>query len=92
MQDALSYGLKIRILTIIDTYTRESLRIEVDISIGGRRVAEVLSQISLMRGLPEKIIVDNGPEFTSNAMDTWAYERGITLHFIRPGKPVDSRP
>ena len=40
--------------------------------------------------MPEHIIVDNGPEFISNAMDAWAYEREIKLHFIRPGKPVDN--
>jgi putative transposase len=82
-------GRKIRLLTMIDTYTKESLRIEVDTSIGGQRVAAVLTQISAFRGLPESIVVDNGPEFISNALDAWAYVRGIKLHFIRPGKPVD---
>ncbi len=90
MHDALYNGRKIRLLTIIDTYTKESLRIEVDTSIGGQRVAAVLTQLSAFRGLPESIVVDNGPEFISNAMDSWAYVRGIRLHFIRPGKPVDN--
>lgn len=90
MHDALSNGRRIRILTIIDTYTRECPRIEVDTSIGGGRVSEVLSRIASVRGLPEKIIVDHGPEFASNAMDAWAYERGVKLHFIRPGKLVDN--
>lgn len=90
MQDALHNGRRIRLLTIVDTYTKESLRIEVDTSIRGTRVAEILSQIAGLRGLPENIIVDNGPEFISNAMDAWAYERGVKLHFIRPGKPVDN--
>lgn len=88
--DALSNGRRIRLLPIIDTYTRECLKIEVDTSIGGQRVATILSQIGAIRGLPEHIIVDNGPEFISNAMDAWAYEREIKLHFIRPGKPVDN--
>jgi putative transposase len=90
MQDGLHNGRRIRLLTVVDTYTKESLRIEVDTSIRGIRVAEILSQITCLRGLPENIIVDNGPEFVSNAMDEWAYERGVKLHFIRPGKPVDN--
>ena len=69
---------------------RKALRIEVDTSIRGTRVTEILSQIAGLRGLPENIIVDNGPEFISNAMDAWAYERAVKLHFIRPGKPVDN--
>lgn len=90
VSDALSNGRRIRLLPIIDTYTRECLRIEVDTSIGGQRVANVLSRVGAMRGLPDHIRVDNGPEFISNALDAWAYERGIKLQFIRPGKPVDN--
>lgn len=90
LHDALYNGRKLRFLPIIDTYTKECFRIEVDTSIGGKRVCTVLSQIAAIRELPEKIVVDNGPEFISNAMDAWAYERGIKLHFIRPGKPVDN--
>ncbi len=63
---------------------------KVDSSIGGQRVAQVLSLISAIHGLPEQIVVDYGPEFISNARDAWAYERGIKLQFIRPGKPVDN--
>ena len=59
----------------------------MDTSIGGHRVATVLSQIGVMRGLPDHITVDNGP---SNALDAWTYERGIKLQFSRPGKPVDN--
>lgn len=90
LHDVLYDGRKLRFMPIIDTYTKECFRIEVDTSIGGRRVATVLGQIAVFRGLPETIVVDNGPEFISNALDAWAYERGVTLHFIRPGKPVDN--
>ncbi len=90
VSDALSNGRRIRLLPIIDTYTRECLRIEVDTSIGGQRVAEALSRVGAMRGLPDHIRVDNGPEFISNALDAWAYERWIKLQFKRPGKPVDN--
>lgn len=90
LHDVLYNGRKLRFLPIIDTYTKECFRIEVDTSIGGKRVCTVLSQIAAVRGLPENIVVDNGPEFISNALDSWAYERGVKLHFIRPGKPVDN--
>jgi putative transposase len=90
LHDVLYNGRKLRFLPIIDTYTKECFRIEVDTSIGGKRVCTVLSQIAAVRGLPENIVVDNGPEFISNALDAWAYERGVKLHFIRPGKPVDN--
>jgi len=88
--DAFNNGSRIRLLPIIDTFTWECLRIEVDTSIGGHKVATALSQIGAMRGLPDHIIVDNGPEFISNALDAWAFERGIKLQFILPGKPVNN--
>jgi putative transposase len=56
----------------------------------GRLVADVLTRLSLIHGLPEVIQVDNGPEFTSKALDRWAYENGVKLDFIRPGKPVEN--
>ena len=90
LQDSLFDGRRTRVLAIIDMFTRECLRLEVDTSIKGQRVVTALSQTASMRGLPENIIVDNGPEFISNVLDAWAYERGVKLHFIRPGKPVDN--
>jgi len=90
LQDSLFDGRRTRVLAIIDMFTRECLRLEIDTSIKGQRVVTALSQIASMRGLPENIIVDNGPEFISNVLDAWAYERGVRLHFIRPGKPVDN--
>jgi putative transposase len=90
LADALADGRRFRVLPIIDTFSRECLWVEVDTSIGGKRVAAVLSRISALKGLPENIVVDNGPEFISNALDAWAHVRGIKLQFIRPGKPVDN--
>lgn len=90
LSDALADGRRFRVLPIIDTFNRECLWIEVDTSIGGKRVAGVLSRISALKGLPQSISVDNGPEFISNAMDAWAYVRGIKMQFNRPGKPVDN--
>lgn len=90
IQDTLRDGRRLRILPIIDTYSREGLRIEVDTSVGGRRVAAILTEVGSTRGWPVHIVVDNGPEFISNALDQWAYGRGVSLEFIRPGRPVDN--
>jgi putative transposase len=90
VSDALSSGRKIRALAIVDDYSRKCHRIEIDTSIGGQRVVRVLSEIAQREGLPEVITIDNGPEFISKALDAWAYQRGIKLNFIRPGKPVDN--
>ena len=90
VSDALSSGRKIRALTMVDDYSRKCHRIEVDTSIGGQRVVRVLNEIAQYEGLPELITIDNGPEFIGKALDAWAYQRGVKLNFIRPGKPVDN--
>jgi len=90
MSDELYNGQRIRLLTLVDNFTRESLAIEVNPHLGGQKVAEILTLISLERGRPEKIQVDNGPEFTSKKLDQWAYLNGIELDFSRPGKPTDN--
>ena len=64
--------------------------IEVDVSIGGARVCRILDRIFAERSLPEVLILDNGPEFAGHALDAWAFQRGVTLHFIQPGKPVQN--
>jgi len=90
MADSLFNGRRLRMLTVLDEYTRECPVIEVDTSLNGCRVTQVLDRIALSRGLPESITVDNGPEFIGKDMDAWAYQRGTKLHFIRPGKPSDN--
>jgi putative transposase len=90
VSDALFDGRRLRALTVIDNFTRESLAIEVDQGITGKQVVAVLEQVSQPRGLPERIFLDNGPEFVSKALDLWAYEHGVTLDFSRPGKPTDN--
>jgi putative transposase len=72
MSDEIYNRQRIRLLTLVDNYTRESLAIVVDQHLGGERVAQLLMQVALVRGLPEKIQVDNGPEFTSKKLDQWA--------------------
>ncbi|CAM3768233.1 putative transposase [Kerstersia gyiorum] len=88
--DGLAYGRRFRCLNIVDDYTRECLAIEVDTSLPGLRVTNVLERLVEMRGLPRSITVDNGPEFAGRALDAWAYQAGVTLSFIRPGKPVEN--
>jgi putative transposase len=88
--DSIVTGRKFRALTIVDDYSRECPAIEVDTSLGGRRVASVLDKLGETRGLPEVITVDNGPEFAGKVLDEWAYRKGVRLSFIRPGKPVEN--
>ena len=91
VQDALYWGRKIRVLTVEDAFHREALAIEVDTSLPGARVVRVLDQLTEERGaIPDVIVLDNGPELTSRVLDQWAYERGVKLHFIDPGKPIQN--
>jgi len=91
VSDAVWSGRKLRMLTVVDLYTREALAIEVDTSLSGVRVARVLDGVIAERGqVPAAIVMDNGPELTSRALDQWAYDRGVRLHFIDPGKPVQN--
>jgi len=88
--DSLVTGRRFRALAIVDDYSRECTAIEVDTSLGGRRVVGVLERLEELRGLPEVITVDNGPEFAGKALDEWAYRKGVKLSFIRPGKPIEN--
>ena len=91
VSDALAWGRRIRLLCVIDAFTRESLAIEVDTSLPGVRVAQVLDRLIAERSqAPAEIVLDNGPELASRALDQWAYERGVRLRFIDPGKPVQN--
>lgn len=90
VHDRTADGRNLKILNVVDDFTRECLAIEVDTSIGGQRVALVLDRIVASRGRPAAILSDNGPEFTGRAMDAWAHERGIKLQFIDPGKPMQN--
>lgn len=88
--DALANGRRIRCLTLVDNFTKESLAIIADTSIIGLRVARELDKVIAARGAPESISVDNGPEFAGRVLDEWAYTKGVRLRFIRPGKPVEN--
>ncbi len=90
MTDELFDGRHIRLLTIVDHFTRESLAIVVGQRLGGHEVVEALTRIGMNRRLPKTIRVDNGTEFTSKILDQWAYVNQVTLDFSRPGKPTDN--
>ncbi len=83
-------GRWIRVLTVVDQYTRECVTLLADTTLSGEKVAAALDKILLKRGAPASITVDNGTEFTSKALDHWAYSNGVHLDFIRPGRPVEN--
>lgn len=86
----LADGRWIRVLTVVDQYTRECLALFADVALSGEKVAAALDQVVALRGSPKSITVDNGTEFASKAMDHWTYIHGVHLDFIRPGKPVEN--
>ena len=88
--EALATGRRIRILNVVDDFTRECLAAETDTSLSGIRVARVLDRLLELRGKPEGITVDNGPEFAGRVLDEWAWRNKVKLDFIRPGKPVEN--
>jgi putative transposase len=90
MSDQLFDGRRIRLLTLVDNHTRESLAIHVAQRIRGIEVVEVLDRVSKEHGKPRTIRVDNGPEFISKDVDLWAYWNHVKLDFSRPGKPTDN--
>jgi putative transposase len=90
VSDALTDGRRFRSLNIVDDYNRECLAAEVDTSLTGARVVRVLERLRERRGLPEVVVIDNGPEFAGRALDLWAYQQSVRLRFIEPGKPVQN--
>lgn len=83
-------GRWFRVLTVVDQFTRGCVLLLADRSLTGHKVALALSQALVERGAPGSITVDNGTEFVSKAMDVWAYQHGVQLDFIRPGRPVEN--
>jgi len=85
--DRTAEGRVLKCLTIVDDATTEAVAIVPARAIGGLPLTRVLDALALTRGLPQVLRTDNGPEFCGRAMLTWAYERGLTLRLIEPGKP-----
>jgi putative transposase len=90
VHDQLFDGKKIRVLTVVDTFTRLSPAIDVRQSYRGSDVVETLDRAASELGYPKTIRLDNGPEFISKDLDLWAFMKGVTLDFSRPGKPTDN--
>ena len=90
IRDSLYDGRRFRVLTLVDNMSRESPYIAVERSFSGERVTEILGQAAQRSGLPVAIQVDNGPEFTSKALDEWAVRNKVKLVFSRPGTPTDN--
>lgn len=88
--DVLAAGRNIRVLSVVDAFTRECLALEVDTGFASRRVTRVLDQIIARRGCPQAIRCDNGPELTSRHFLAWALEWKIELRHIQPGKPTQN--
>ena len=90
MSDQLASGRRFRILNIVDDCSRECPGQIVDLSISGERLARFLDDLGARCGLPETLVLDNGPELTSRAMFEWSRRTGVKLHVIDPGKPVQN--
>jgi len=88
--DGLANGRMVRILSVVDAFTRECLALEADTSLGSGRVTRVLERLIEERGAPESVRSDNGPEFTSRRMLGWAEGRKISLVHIQPGRPMQN--
>lgn len=90
VHDQLFDATKVRVLTIMDTFTRFSPAIEARFNWRGTDVVDVLERVCKQLGYPKSIRVDQGPEFISKDLDLWAYRCGVILDFSRPGKPTDN--
>ena len=90
VHDSLWTGRRYRILGVGDDCTRENLALEADFAFSGIRMTRVLDVIAEDRGYPKTIVLDNGPEMCSLAMLRWAVDRGVRLHHIAPGKPIQN--
>lgn len=89
-KDRLLRGRQFRVFDVVEDFTSESMAIEADFSLPSARVIDVFERLVRQRGAPAVLRFDNGPEFRSFAVERWATERGIKLHFIDPGKPVQN--
>lgn len=90
VHDQLADGRRIRILNIVDDFSRKCVGQLVDTSISGVRLVRYLDELALSRPRPKTIVMDNGPELTSKAMFFWSQKTGVKLCFIQPGKPTQN--
>jgi putative transposase len=90
LKDGLATAPSFRVFTLEDLFSREALALQCDFSLPAVRVIRELEVAAAGRGYPTYLRVDNGPEFISKALDAWAYEHGVQLVFIDPGKPIQN--
>ena len=90
VHDQLADGRRLKVLNIVDDFSRVCVGQLTDLSISGERMARYLDELGQKRRLPKRIVMDNGPEMTSKAMFLWSQQRGVKLHFIQPGKPTQN--
>lgn len=90
VSDALANGRRIKVLTIVDDFSKEAIDLVADFGISGQYVTRVLDQAARFRGYPKAIRTDQGPEFTGKALDQWAYKHGVELKLIQAGKPTQN--
>jgi putative transposase len=90
VHDQLAMGRKLRILTVVDAFTRFSPVIDPRFTYRGEDVVQVLDRTCRRTGYPKAIRVDQGSEFISRDLDLWAYQHDVVLDFSRPGKPTDN--
>jgi putative transposase len=90
VHDQLALGQKLRILTVVDTHSRFCPALDARFSYRGEDIVQTLEKVCGRIGYPKTIRVDNGTEFVSRDLDLWAYSKGVTLDFSRPGKPTDN--
>lgn len=90
MSDSLFCSRRFRTFNVVDDFNREALAIEIDLNLPAPRVIRVLDRLAAWRGYPDKLRMDNGPEFISAALAEWAEDHSIDLDFIQPGKPTQN--
>jgi putative transposase len=90
VHDRLANGRAVRVLGVVDTFTRECLALEVDTSFASPRVTRVLDGIIAERGRPQRLRMDNGSELTSRHFLSWGVDWKLELAYIQPGKPIEN--
>jgi len=90
VMDSLANGRRLKVLTVVDDCTKETVDLVADFGISGHYVTRILDQVARFRGYPKAVRTDQGPEFTGKALDQWAYQNGVQLKLIQPGKPTQN--
>jgi putative transposase len=90
MADALWSGRRFRTFNVLDDFNREALGIEIDTNLPAPRIVRALEQLVEIRGRPQALRMDNGPELISDTLAKWAKRHGVELMFIQPGRPMQN--